>query len=87
MPVNYTQTEYKLIKADIAKKAFKKVTVKNTFYDVSLPYYIKKMGEEIADVSLRYFHDDGSKLSLFLEIFGQCISLLGFRIVHSRFNK
>ena len=32
-------------------------------------------------------HDGGSKFNLIPEIFGQGISLLGFRIVHSRFNK
>ena len=87
IPVNDTQTGYKLIRTDIAKKAFKKVTVTNTFYDVSLLYYIKKMGGKIAEVSVRYFHDGGSKFNLIPEIFGQGISLLGFRIVHSRFNK
>lgn len=85
--VKDTQTGYKVIRTDIARKAFKKVTVTNTFYDVSLLYNIKKMGGRITEVGVRYHHDHGSKFNLIPEIFGQGISLLGFRLMHSRFGK
>lgn len=87
IPVNDTQTGYKLIRADIAKEAFKKVTVTDAFYDVALLYYIKKMGGKISEISVRYYHALGSKFKILSLVLGMGATLLGFRIVHSRFNK
>ena len=85
--VKDTQTGYKLIKADIGKEAFKKVTVTDAFYDVALLYYIKKMGGVISEVSVHYYHAVGSKFKILSLVLGMGATLLGFRIVHSRFNK
>ena len=87
IPVNDTQTGYKLIRADIAKEAFKKVTITDAFYDVALLYYIKKMGGKISEISVHYYHALGSKFKILSLVLGMGTTLLGFRIVHSRFNK
>ena len=82
-----TQTGYKLIRSDLAKEAFKKITVTNTFFDVTLLYNIKKLGGKIEEVSVSYQHDYGSKFNLIPEIIGQGMSLLGFKIAHSKLEK
>ncbi|MHB1663296.1 MAG: glycosyltransferase [Thermoplasmataceae archaeon] len=85
--VKDTQTGYKLIRTDLAREAFKKITVTNTFFDVTLLYNIKKLEGKIKDVSVSYQHDYESKFNLIPEIIGQGISLLGFKIAHSRLEK
>lgn len=85
--VNDTQCGYKIIRTDLLKSAFKSVAVTNTFFDVALLYYLKRMGARIKEVEVEYTHDDQSKFNVVSEIIGQGISLIAFRIRHSRFYK
>ncbi|MCL6090763.1 MAG: glycosyltransferase [Candidatus Thermoplasmatota archaeon] len=85
--VNDTQCGYKIIKTEYAKKAFGKVSVTNTFFDVALLYYLRKSGAKCVEFPINYSHDAESKFNLFSEIIGQGISLLAFRIRNSRFYR
>ncbi len=85
--VNDTQCGYKIIRTDMLKEAFKKVTVTNTFYDVDLLYHLYKMNARIKEVEIEYRHDDQSKFNVFSEVIGQGVSLIAFRLRHSRFYK
>ena len=82
--VNDTQCGYKIIKTEYAKKAFRKISVTNTFFDVALLYYLGKYGAKCVEFPINYNHDGESKFNVFLEIIGQGISLLAFRIRNSR---
>lgn len=85
--VRDTQCGYKVIKTSLAKEALKRTTVTNTFFDVSLIYYLKKIGARIKEVSIRYEHTEGSKFNILQEIVGQGISLAAFMVRHSKFYK
>ena len=75
-----TQSGYKILNAEYAKKAFKSITVTNTFYDVALLYNIKKMGGKIIEKPVVYRHDSESKFKIIPEVIGQGISLFAFRV-------
>ncbi len=64
-----------------------KVDTTNTFYDISLLYYIKRYGGKITERDAEYQHDDGSKFHPVGEVIGQGVSLLAFAVRHSRFYK
>ena len=85
--VRDTQCGYKIVRTDLIKEAFRRVGITNSFFDVSLLYHIKKMGARIKEVDVMYAHDEKSKFNIWAEIIGQGISLLAFRLRHSRFYK
>ena len=85
--VNDTQCGYKIMKTEYAKKAFRKISITNTFFDVALIFYLKKMGARIMEIPVGYNHDGDSKFNVFSEIIGQGSSLLAFRIRNSRFYR
>jgi glycosyltransferase involved in cell wall biosynthesis len=85
--VNDTQCGYKIMKTEYAKKAFRKISVTNTFFDVALIFYLKKLGARIMEVPIGYNHDGESKFNVVSEILGQGSSLIAFRVRNSRFYK
>ena len=85
--VNDTQCGYKIIKTEYAKKAFRKISITNTFFDVALIFYLKKIGARIMEIPVGYNHDGESKFNVVSEILGQGSSLLAFRIRNSRFYR
>jgi glycosyltransferase involved in cell wall biosynthesis len=85
--VKDTQTGYKMIETKKLKKAFQKITITNTFYDVALLYYLKKFGCKIKEVNADYVPRIESKFNVIGEVFGQGISLISFRLYHSRIGK
>lgn len=85
--VNDTQCGYKIINTDLLKKAFGRIVITNTFFDVALLYYLKDMGATVKEVEVDYSHDGQSKFNVVSEIMGQGLSLLAFRVRHSRFYK
>ena len=85
--VSDTQTGYKIIDSNMFKKAMNKVTVTNTFFDVALLYYLKKMDVKITEIPVNYLHNENSKFHALGEIIGQGSSLIAFRIRQSRIFK
>ena len=85
--VGDTQTGYKIINSNIFKKAMNKVTVTNTFFDVTMLYYLKKMGARMIEITVKYSHNYNSKFHALGEIIGQGSSLIAFRIRQSRIFK
>ena len=81
--VKDTQSGYKIMKADLARRSFDSVTVTNTFYDVALLYKIKQLGGRITEKPVLYSHDGESKFNVVSEVLGQGMSLLAFRIRYS----
>jgi glycosyltransferase involved in cell wall biosynthesis len=81
--VKDTQSGYKIMNADLARKSFDSMTVTNTFYDVALLYKIKQMGGRITEKPVLYSHDGESKFNVVSEVLGQGMSLLAFRIRYS----
>lgn len=81
--VKDTQSGYKLMNMEMARKAFNSLTVTNTFYDVVLLYKIKQLGGKITEKPVLYSHDGESKFNVASEILGQGMSLLAFRIRYS----
>ena len=47
--VKDTQSGYKILNADYARKAFDSITITNAFYDVALLYKIRKLGGKITE--------------------------------------
>lgn len=85
--VNDTQSGYKIMNAEYARKAFNSITVTNAFYDVALLYKIKKLGGKIIEKPAIYKHNVDSKFSIISLVFGLGVSLLAFRIRYSPFYK
>ena len=85
--VNDTQCGYKIMKTEYARKAFQKISITNTFFDVALIFYLKKIGARIMEIPVGYYHDRDSKFNVFSEVIGQGSSLLAFRIRNSRFYR
>ena len=81
--VKDTQSGYKIMDAELARKSFDSMTVTNTFYDVALLYKIKQLGGRITEKPVLYSHDGESKFNVVSEVLGQGISLLAFRIRYS----
>ena len=82
-----TQSGYKIIRTKPFKKAMRKVSVTNTFFDVAMLYHMSRDGIKIKEIEVRYDHKDGSKFHPIGEVIGQGTSLLAFRIRYSRFYK
>ena len=85
--VEDTQSGYKLMKTHLAKEAFRKISVTDATYDIALLYYIKQLGGSFKEVSVKYNHGQSSKFNVISLSIGMGISLLAFRIRHSRFYK
>jgi len=85
--VNDTQCGYKIIRTEMLKRAFSQISITNTFFDVALLFYLKMVGARIGEVEVAYSHDDESKFNIVSEIMGQGVSLIAFRVRHSRFYK
>ncbi len=85
--INDTQSGYKIIKTDLFRDALKNVSVTNTFFDVDLLYHLKKNGVTSEEIPTKYNHSEGSKFNPITEVIGQGVSLLAFRIRHSRIYK
>lgn len=82
-----TQTGYKVFKTGPFVAAMKKVGSTNTFFDIALLYYLKKQKIKIKEVESPYVHRKESKFHPFGEVIGQGMSLIAFRVRHSRFYK
>jgi len=85
--VRDTQSGYKILKEEYARRAFNSITVTNTFYDVALLYKIRKLGGKIIEKPVIYRHDLESKFNIISEMLGQGLSLLAFRMRHSPFYR
>ena len=81
--VKDTQSGYKIMNAELARRSFNSMTVTNTFYDVALLYKIKQLGGKIAEKPVLYSHDGESRFNVVSEVLGQGMSLLAFRIRYS----
>ena len=82
-----TQTGYKIMKTGLLREGFEKIAVTNTFFDVALLYYLKKKKASVFEVEVEYEHREESKFNILGEIIGQGVSLLAFRIWHSRLQR
>lgn len=82
-----TQCGYKLFRTEQLRNSMTKVGVTNAFFDVSLLYHMKKSGARTKSLSVEYRHSDGSTFSPLLLAVGHGISLLAFRVYHSRFGR
>ena len=85
--VNDTQCGYMIIKTDIAKSAFSSITISNGFFYVPLLYYVKKMAGHIKEIPIKYEYEGESKFRVSEMVLGGGISLLAFRLRHSRLYK
>jgi glycosyltransferase involved in cell wall biosynthesis len=85
--VNDTQCGYKIIRTQMLKRAFSQVSITNAFFDVALLFYLKGMGARIGEVSVAYSHDEESKFNVVALVLGLGVSLIAFRVRHSRFYK
>ena len=85
--VKDTQSGYKILKEEYARRALNTIMVTNTFYDVALLYDIKKLGGKIMEKQVTYNHDIHSKFNVISLALGLGISLLAFRIRYSPFYK
>ena len=85
--VNDTQCGYKIVRTQMLKRAFSQVSITNAFFDVALLFYLKGMGARMGEVSVAYSHDEESKFNVVALVLGLGVSLIAFRVRHSRFYK
>ena len=82
-----TQSGYKIIKADLLKEVFKKITITNAFFDVPILFYSKKINARMLEINARYKHDGNSKFNVISLTMGEAVSLIAFTIRQSKFYK
>jgi len=69
------------------KEAFTEIAVTYTFFDIDLLYHLNNIKPRINRIEIDYRHDGNSKFNVFSSTVGQGISLMAFRLGHSRFYK
>ncbi len=82
-----TQSGYKIFKTESFVAAMKNVGSTNAFFDVALLYYLKEQKAIIKEVESPYFHRKDSTFHPIGLAISEGISLVAFRIRHSRFYK
>ena len=87
LKVNDTQCGYKIIKTDVVKNIFKKITISNGFFYSNLFFYLMQFNIPIIEVPIKYNHVDGSKFNVSSMVLGGFISAMAFRIRMSPFRK
>jgi len=85
--VNDTQCGYKIVRTEMLKRAFSQISITNAFFDVALLFYLKRSGARIGEVEVAYDHSEESKFNIVALIMGEGVSLVAFRVRHSRFYK
>jgi glycosyltransferase involved in cell wall biosynthesis len=85
--VNDTQCGYKIVRTEMLKRAFSQISITNAFFDVALLFYLKRSGARIGEVEVAYDHSKESKFNIVALIMGEGVSLVAFRVRHSRFYK
>ena len=85
--VNDTQCGYKIIRTEMLKRAFSQISITNAFFDVALLFYLKRSSARIGEVEVVYDHSKESKFNIVALILGEGVSLVAFRVRHSRFYK
>ena len=86
--VNDTQSGYKIIRTDMIREAFSKIAVTDAFYDVALLYYLNEFNPIIKEIDeVTYNHESNSKFNVISLTLGMGISLVAFRVRHSRLYK
>ena len=79
-----TQTGYKVFKTGPFIEAMKKVGSTNTFFDIALLFHLKEQKIRVKELESLYVHRVDSKFHPAGEIIGQGMSLVAFRLRHSR---
>lgn len=82
-----TQSGYKIFRTEQFVKAMRKVETTDAFWDVSLLYHLSKEGAKIKEIGCHYDHRKEGKFHPMNLVAGFAISLVAFRIRHSRFNR
>ena len=85
--INDTQCGYKIIKTEVAKNIFTKITVSNGFFYSNLFFYLKQLSARVIEVPIRYNHIEGSKFNVSSMVLGGFVSAMAFRIRMSPFVK
>ena len=85
--INDTQCGYKIIKTEVAKNIFTKITVSNGFFYSNLFFYLKQLSARVIEVPIRYNHIEGSKFNVSSMVLGGFVSAIAFRIRMSPFVK
>ena len=87
LKINDTQSGYKIINTNLAKKLFGKITITNGFFYAPMFYYLKKFKKTVLEVSVPYIHAQGSKFKVSTMVFGGFLTTLFFRIINSPLRK
>ena len=85
--VNDTQCGYIIVRSGIGRESFSRVRMTNGFFYVPLLYYVRKLGGKIKEIPIKYVYDGKSKFKVSGMVIGGAVSLLAFRLRHSRFYK
>ena len=60
-----TQCGFKLFRADVAREVFSRQRLERFGFDVEVLYIAKLLGYRIAEIPVRWYHAEGSKVSMF----------------------
>ena len=85
--INDTQCGYKIIKTEVAKNIFTKITVSNGFFYSNLFFYLKQLNAPVIEVPIKYNHVEGSKFNVSSMVLGGFVSAMAFRIRMSPLGK
>lgn len=85
--VRDTQSGYKVFRTEPFVAALRRVAVTDFFFDVALLSYLRRKRVRMMEIKSHYTAEDGSKVNSMREVVGMGVSLIAFRVRHSRFYK
>jgi glycosyltransferase involved in cell wall biosynthesis len=85
--IDDTQCGYKIMKTDVAKNIFTKITISNGFFYSTLFFYLKQLNTPVIEVPIKYNHVEGSKFNVSSMLLGGFVSAMAFRLRMSPLGK
>ena len=85
LPLRDTQAGAKFFKGPVVRSLLKSVTLTNRAFDVDLLYHVRKEGGRLKELPVRWDHDLDTRMPIGRAIPVMFVSLLGVRVMNSRF--
>ncbi|MEM0135358.1 MAG: glycosyltransferase [Thermoplasmatales archaeon] len=82
-----TQSGYKILKTDLLKRIFDKITIQDGFFYVGMFFYARKEKAKSIEVPIRYNHVEGSKFEILSMVLGGLASGIALRVRYTDLYK
>lgn len=87
LPLRDTQAGAKFFKGRVVRQLLRSVTLTNRAFDVDLLYHIRKQGNQLREVPVRWNHDRATRMPIGRAIPVMFVSLVAVRVMNSPFGR